>query len=436
MSRPTLGVLSIGVPYFDVETANRHLTVARELLESSYGVVGPQDMVTDRGDLEETLQAFREARIDALLLQIGTFPDGELAAMVADDVKVPVVVHSLPEPRLDEEVSLNSLCGASMTAFTLRALDTPYLWSHGDLADPANRESFLSKIQACVALSLLRGEHIGLIGFRAPGFYPCAFDEILLRRTFGLGIDHIGLSALASEWEKGERRQAPRDRFPMIGGGVLPDEAVERMERFYAAITNVIQASGHRVVAIKDWPEFFDAETTGGFWPALGWIQDDGIVLAPEGDVNAAVTMALQHNLADGIPTLVDVAAWDDDASTLTLWHYGGAESLAAQPEQIRYGRFGREVAYTFKPGAATLARIGMDHGRLRLLTVEVEILDQRIDLRRAAGLARTVRTPAGQVIERVIDEGWEHHPCLAYGSLSDQFASIARLVDIPHTAL
>jgi L-fucose isomerase-like protein len=208
------------------------------------------------------------------------------------------------------------------------------------------------------------------------------------------------------------------------------------MERYYAALTNVVRSSGHRVIAIKDWPEFFEAEIPGGFWPALGWLQEDGVVLAPEGDVNAAVTMALQHNLTGGNPSLVDIGAWDDEGSTLLLWHYAGAESLARDREEIRYDRFGREVEYTFKPGPATLARVGLFRGQLRLLTIVVEMQDQRVTLRRAAGLARTVNTPAGEVVQRLLGEGWEHHPCLVYGDLSTEFAGIARLAGLAHTAL
>jgi L-fucose isomerase-like protein len=197
-----------------------------------------------------------------------------------------------------------------------------------------------------MALTELKGSRIGLIGFRAPGFYPCAFDELLLRRSLGLAIDHIGLDELARALDRGDRRQAPHDRFPVIEGGELPAAAVERIERFYGALSSVIQASGHRVIAIRDWPEFFDAEAVGGFWPALGWIQEEGILLAPEGDVNAAVTMALQHNLAGGIPTLVDVGAWDDPESKLLLWNYAGVESRARNPDEIRHCQFGREVEY------------------------------------------------------------------------------------------
>jgi L-fucose isomerase-like protein len=432
----TMGLLSIGVPYFDVTTANHHLTATRQLLVPHYHLVGPAEMVTDLAALDALIDQFQAAHVGALLLQIGTFPDGEAPARLADRLDVPVVVHALPEPRLDREVALNSLCGANMTAFTLTALDRPYVFCFGDPLDPAAQRDLLAKLNAATALSALRGNRVGLIGFRAPGFYPCAFDELLLRRTLGLAIDHVALSDLARALDRGERRKAPRDRFPLIEGGELPAEAVARMERYFAALTSVVRASGQRVIAIKDWPEFFEAEVEGGLWPALGWLQEDGVVLAPEGDVNAAVTMALQHNLTGSIPTLVDVGAWQDDGSTLLLWHYAGAESLARDPAEIRYDRWGREVEFTFKPGPATLARLGLHRGQLRLLTIAVEMLDQRVTLRRAAGWARTLRTPAGEVVQRMIDDGWEHHPCLVCGDLTVEFAAIARLAGLAHTAL
>jgi len=436
LPKHSLGILSIGVPYFDVATARRHLRATHRILAPDYRLVGPSEVVTDLDTLDARLDELQGSRIQGLLLQIATFPDGEAPARIAERVSVPIVVHALPEPRPDLEVSLNSLCGANMTTFTLTALDAAYLFCFGDPEEQSTQRELLTKLKAATALSALKGSRIGLIGFRAPGFYPCAFDELLLRRTLGLAIDHIGLNELSRELDGGARRESPRDRFPVIEGGELPAEAVERMERFYGTLSKVIEASGHRVIAIKDWPEFFDAEAVGGFWPALGWIQEEGIVLAPEGDVNAAVTMALQHTLTGGIPTLVDIGAWDDEASTLMLWHYAGAESLARDRAEIRYCQFGREVEYTFKPGRATLARVGLYRGQLRLLTIAVEMLDQRVTLRRAAGLARTIHTPAGDVVRCLLSEGWEHHPCLIYGDVSDELAGIARLAGLALTAL
>lgn len=435
-SQRTIGLLAIGVPWFDTETANRHLGVTRRFLAGRWQVVGPEQPVTDLAALDAAIDSLRCARIDALLLQIATFPDGEAPARLAGAIDAPFSIHSLPEPDPARRISLNSLCGANMTAYTLAALGARYGFVHGDPATAEVQQALRSQLDAASALARLASTHIGLIGFRAPGFYPCAFDELQLRRVLGVGIDHIGLNELSRHLTEGARRPAPRSRFPLIAGGELPDAAVERMEQFYGALTAVVRASGRQIIAIKDWPEFFDAEIAGGFWPALGWIQEDGVVLAPEGDVNAAVTMAIEYFLTASTPTLVDISAWDDAASTLTLWHYGGAESLARDPDEIRYCEWGREVEFTFRPGRATLARLGLHRGELRLLSIAVEMLDERVTLRRAAGLARTLHRPAGQVVRQMIDEGWEHHPCLVYGDVGAELAAIARLAGIPYTAL
>lgn len=435
--RHTVGVVSVGVPWFDIETANAHLRQTRALVGERYHVAGPETAVTDTAALDGVIETLRREGIDALLLQVATFPDGEAPARIARALHAPVILHSLPEPRLEREISLNSLCGANMIAFTLTALERPYTFVHGDPAGDA-RPALLAHLNAATALASLERTRVGLIGFRAPGFYPCAFDELLLRRRLGVAVDHVGLNVLSRALEEGARRPAPADRFPLIGGeGELPAEAVARMERFYGALTEVVEAGGHSVVAIKDWPEFFDANVQGGFWPALGWIQEeDGVALAPEGDVNGAVTMALERYLSGDQPALVDVSAWDDDRSTLTLWHYGCSAGLARDRDAVRYGEEGREVAFTFRPGRATLARVGLHRGELRLLTVAVEMEDEPVTLRRAAGYARTLRRPANEVVRRLLEDGWEHHPCLVYGDLEEAFAAVARLAGIPHTAL
>lgn len=102
----------------------------------------------------------------------------------------------------------------------------------------------------------------------------------------------------------------------------------------------------------------------------------------------------------------------------------------------LRYCEFGREVEYTLEPGRATMAHVGLYQGKLRFLTIAVETLARRVTLRRAAGLARTVRTLASDVVRRLLAEGWEHHPCLVYGDVTDKFAAIARLAGLVHTAL
>jgi L-fucose isomerase-like protein len=291
-------------------------------------------------------------------------------------------------------------------------------------------------IRAALALAVIRQTRLGLIGFRAPGFYPCVFDELLIRRTFGLGLDHIGLSEVTREMQSGARRAAPVAEFPAIEGGSLPIESVEWIERHYAALSSVLSQSGKRLFAIKDWPEIMGLNDPGGLWPALGWLQEEGYLLAPEGDVNAALSMALLHELTGSIPFFSDISAWDDDSSALAMWHYGGAPCLARDTGEVRYGIEGREVQFTLKPGRATLARVGLHHGQFRILAIGVEVLDRTVNLRRAGGWAKTVNNPARDVIRTMLDDGWEHHLVLVHGDAIPGLQALGRFTNLPVTVL
>lgn len=427
MSR--VGVVSFVTPWFDVAQATRNLRATRDLLARDHEVFGPAEPIVFADGVDDVATALREADVDALVLQPGTFPDGNGPTYVAERLRVPVIVHSSDEPRLVDEVPLNSFCGANLITYTLSQLDVPYTHVHAD------DERLRAHVAAAAALAHLRRTTMYIIGSRVPGFFPCAYDELVARRTFGVATEFIGLHELYDALEKGERRQGPGP-FRLGSGGDLPAEAVAQSERYHGAVATVLGAHAAGVVAIRDWPELYVDGEPGGIWPALGWLQDAGNVIAVEGDANAALTMAIERCFSRLPPMLTDVVAADDDRSTLLLWHYAAPQSLAANSDDIVYSEDGKETEFTLRSGTATLARVGLHHGKLRLLTVAVEVLDERVRLRRAGGLAQTLSTPAPAVVAELLDQGWEHHLCLVYGDVSEQFAALARYTGLEHTRL
>lgn len=428
-----VGLVSIGVPYFDAPTAEAYLKETRALLERRWTVYGPDKMITDKPALEETIERFlTQERVDVLIIQIGTFPDGEAPLTLAERLRVPIIVHSLPEPDLAQEVGLNSFCGANLTTYTLTAMDYPHTSLHGDPRRAEVLEALEAQVRAALALADMKRSRLGLVGFRAPGFYPCVFDELLLRRQLGMALDYIDLDAVKQAFQTGRRKQAPQQRFLTTDGGELPAQAIAWMEQHYAALTEVLANNEFDLFAVRDWPELFDVDAPGGVWPALGWLLDDGYLLAPEGDVNSAVTMKLAHNLTGGIPFFADISAWEDADSTLLLWHYGGAPSLARNAEEIRFGREGREVQFTLKPGKATLMRLGLYRNAFRLLAVAGEVQDEPVTIRRTGAKVQTLNTPVGQVIRTILDQGWEHHYVLIYGDVIPELQAVSRYTGIP----
>ena len=432
-----IGLVSIGVSYFEAPAAVEHLKATRTFLSQYWEVAGPSAIVTDDQTLQEVIRQFQtEQHLDVLVLQIGTFPEGEAPLHLVEGLRVPVIIHALPEPDLENTIALNSLCGTNMTTYAFTALGYPYTVVFGDIRHEKVAREMGANVRAAVALAELKRTRLALVGFRAPGFYPCVFDELLMRRTLGVKLDHITLGALMLELQSGERKPAPVKQFPTIEGGELHFEAVVMLERYYAALSKVLDLDAHRLFAIKDWPEVMGLEHPGGIWPALGWVADDGRLLAPEGDVNAAVTVALLNSLTGNIPFFADVVAWDDAASAFLLWHYGAAPSLARSLEEIRYGSEGREVQFTIKPGVATFARLGLHNGAFRLLTMAVEVQDRPVTLRRAGAWVRTTAHPAGDIMRHILDNGWEHHFILVHGDVRRELEVFARLSGIPITAM
>src|SRR5690606_8358808 len=157
---------------------------------------------------------------------------------------------------------------------------------------------------------------------------------------------------------------------------------------------------------------------------------------APEGDVNGAVTMELLARLTGRIPFFSDVSGFDPERSTLVLWHYGGATELARSRDEIRFGINGRELEFTLEPGPGVLVRLGYSQGAYRLLIVEVEVLDERVTLRRAAGLALTTRSTAAAVVDEMLDAGWEHHVSFVHGAIAEDLRAFAKLAGLKVTWL
>lgn len=433
-----IALISVGVPWFDVDYAQDNLNRTRQLLEQTFTVSGPRAVLTDAQDLSDWLEKLRSESVSAAVLQIGTFPDGNTPAQVAETLQVPVVLSGFPEASLEDRVGNNSLCGLNMATYTLRELGHRHSWCFGAPGSEAHDSELTAQLLAATTLSSLRGSVIGLLGYRAPGFYPATFDELLLRRTFGIRVVHLGIQTVTDLVKDGAHRDPPMNNFPTIEGDQLTPEAISWLGRYYGALYGAVAAAGLTAVAVKDWPEMapFDPSIPAGIWPAVSWLQDDGINTAPEGDVNGAVTMQLLNRLSGQAPFFSDISALDESESTLTLWHYGGAPSLARSRDEIRLSQDGRELEFTLKPGPAVLARLGYSGGAYRLLTIEVEVLDERLTLRRAAARVRTINTPAGDVVRELLDGGWEHHVSLVHGKHAASLRAFAKLSGLPLTNL
>jgi len=150
----TIGLISVGQPYFDVEVAEKNLRNTRHLLEKEWRVIGPDFLVTDGEHLAAALKAFsEEPELETVIVQTGTFPDGEAPLKIAEKLRIPLIIHSLPEPEINKKIAINSLCGANLTTFTLTALSHPHTYIHGDPNEIETGGRLFSKVRAILSLN-------------------------------------------------------------------------------------------------------------------------------------------------------------------------------------------------------------------------------------------------------------------------------------------
>src|SRR5690606_13360925 len=413
------------------------LATTRRVLEQRFTVVGPTSLITTEQELRPVLAELRAAEVKAVVFLVGTFPNGNTPGWTAEVLGVPLVLMGFPE-ELSVDVANNSLCGLNMATYTLTELGHPHTFVFADPHTHDGAKRLISHANAAVAVSELRGTVVGLIGSRAPGFYPAVFDELLLRRQFGVRVEHVGLQEVTDRIKDGTTKAPPHEEFPTIEGGELSAESVTWLGRYYGAVSAAVTKHGFSAWAIKDWPEMSprDSGIAAGMWPPLSWLQDDGFNVAPEGDVNGAVTMELLARLTGNMPFFSDVSGFDAERSTLVLWHYGGGTKLARSRDEIRFGANGRELEFTLKPGPGVLARLGYSHGAYRLLIIEVEVLDERVTLRRAAARALTSKTNAAEVVDEMLGGGWEHHVSFVHGDVVEDLKAFAKLTGLKVTQL
>lgn len=67
-------------------------------------------------------------------------------------------------------------------------------------------------VTAYEAVKNIKGLTFGLFGYRPTAFYNCAFDEVVLRRTFGINVEETDLKVVFDRMEELPEEVVKEDR--------------------------------------------------------------------------------------------------------------------------------------------------------------------------------------------------------------------------------
>lgn len=397
-------------------------------------------LVCSHEDLDDCIAYFTENKVDLILLVYGAFTGDDIACGLADACRRPIILWAPREERWERQDRLyaNALCCAAMNGASLTRLHAPHHVVFGDKEEDRVVTELHNLTAAYAVIKNLQGFTFGLFGYRPTAFYNCAFDEVVIRRTFGINFEETDLKVVFDTmaqlpWSEVEAEMA------RISGtwdiSALPDGHLENHARLYLALKQLAPARGYDYSAIKCWPEMGNLHSAP--CAVLGRLADEGIGISCEGDVDAGLA-AIVQNMLSGKPTFVtDLINIDEKENTVTFWHCGNAApSLHDTSDGVTMCNHplvnqGTSFWCALKPGPVTAARFTNIDGQYRLFLLRGEAIPT-VRNTRGSMVNVKIKTPVLQLVQEIADSGMSHHYSVVWQDVADKMIAIAKLLNIP----
>ncbi len=431
MKKPiTLGVVCLARTTFDYMAATDLYTKIREDLAHLENVRWEiiEELVISQEDGLAAAERLAHANVDGVVCISGTFHLGHLVLQLHNAVKAPMLLWGLPElPYNGGRIRLNSVCGVNLNASNLykSGVDdyTVIVQDHID-------EDWVDAIRVIKAMKTAK---IGIVGYRADGFFNVGVQDNLLFGQTGALVDHYELSELhawaVTDEEVAARMVQVKQTFDV---STLSDYQVEKVASLSAKLTAFYAHYKLSALAIRCWPEF---ARDFGVSPcaAMSLLQSEGMILACEGDIDGALSMVAHAALGAETPFLFDFSQVDFEQDFALFWHCGVA------PCNLWDGRCNRSLDTYFAGGKGVTADFVLKDGPLSVLRIDSARGGYRMFLQKAEAIPMEkvlkgtymkaiFERPVKEVLDLVVDNGLAHHSSVVYGAFIRPLEIVARL--------
>ena len=439
--RLRIGVVAVGRPTFDVPYAESLLAVAMEGLKGlDAEIVGAPELQFDADTVRGNLGALTEKPLDLLLILQVTFTDATMTVELAKSLDAPLVLWSFPEPRSGGRLRLNGFCGINLAGHALGKAGQAFEYIHREADSAEALDEVIALARAGYVRRRLSETRVGVIGEHPAGFDTCSYDKDELKARFGVETQTLPIGDFIASAAAVEDADADAVRARAAGdlGSLdeLDQESLHKSMKVYVAMRRMADQENLQAMAVRCWPEFFTDFGCAACGP-MAFMNQDGTPCGCEADVFGTLSsLVLQWTAGEPAfnTDLVDVNVEED---TVVFWHCGQAPISMADPE----GPIGPTIhsnrklpllnEFALKPGRVTLARLTQAKNEIRLVLGGAEVLRAPPSFSGTSGVARFDK-PAGDVLERIMREGLEHHTALVYGEHRPALRRLAGMLDLP----
>lgn len=432
MRKPRIGIVCTVRKTFDYVTAFElyQERTAKVMQDDSVEWVNYPEMVIEQTDAIKASDYFIDHHVDALIIVSATFHLGHLALIMNNKVRVPLLLWGYDElPYNGGKIRLNAVCGVNLNASNLyKGGNDQFIVHVGNEIDP----DWVKAIKMMVALKTTK---IGLIGHHADGFYNVGVDELHIYSEMGVLLQHYELSQFfggeASEEEIAVERENVLKLFDVKK---LSDEQVTKVAKLVVVASKFMKQEGVDVVAIRCWPEF---AKTFGVSPCamMSILQSRNMLLACEGDVEAALSMVAVKAAGEETPFMADLSQVNYQENYALLWHDGVA------PCNLWDGVCNRSLETYFAGGKGVTADFVLHSGDMSILRIDTARGKTRIfyeegtavpmDKLLSGTYAKVIFDHhISKVIDTVVYTGVAHHVIMGYVQYRQAMLYLARIMN------
>ncbi len=430
--RVKLGVVCLTRTTYEYKTAQAMYTNTIEDLKKLPQVdfTFIEECVIEVKDAEDAAIKLLSANVDGLVIISGTFHLGHLALVFAKYIKKPFLLWAYNELPYDGgKIRLNAVCGLNLNASNLyKTGKDDYSCTIGDSID----EKWIDALRVKVAL---QNAKVGLVGYRAHGFFNVGVDDMDINKKTGILIDHYEISDMfsqpVSDSEILEEEKEVRDLFICKD---VNDAQVKKVAQLCVSAARFVEKNGLTAVAVRCWPEF---AANYGISPcaAMSVLQSKGIILSCEGDIEGALSMLAGAALGAETPFLADLSQVDLQEDFALMWHCGVAPANLWDGKSERTldtyfaGGKGVTAGFVMKEGHVNLMRFDTARGKTRMFLAAGESVEMKKQL---CGTYTKVKFEQNinALLNTVTETGVAHHLAMLYGEYRDVLRLAAKMMN------
>ena len=425
-----IGVVCVARKTFDYKAAEAIYSQIKEDLKKIEKIEWHfiSDLVIEIKEAQQAADYLARKQVDGLVCISGTFALGHLILELNKKVQRPILLWGLEELPYDGgKIRLNSVCGINLNSSNL------YKAGVKNYHVVIGKEIDVDWLDAIRILRAFSSSHIGIIGYRAKGFFNLDVDELDLYRELGILIDHYELNEVFSlevdDAQVNQRREQIKDIFDVSG---ISEEQLNRVAYLTAKFGKFLEQNQLDALAIRCWPEFAN---TYGISPcaAMSILQMENKILTCEGDILGSLSMLAHQAIGGANPFLSDFSQVDFKEDFGLLWHCGVAACNLWDGKCNRsldtYFAGGRGVTADFvmKPGEISMLRIDYTPGEYRLFLQKAEGIPMNKDLK-GTYVKVKFQDHVREVLNKIIQNGIAHHISVAYGDFIKPLEIFARI--------